>query len=58
MIREYPAFDPGWNKIFDITGVDLDDPGNIALPALFLALPGTTGVTPAKYRSSAGTNLG
>jgi hypothetical protein len=21
MIREHPAFDPGWNKIFNITGM-------------------------------------
>jgi hypothetical protein len=26
MIREHPAFDPGWNKIFNITEVVRDDP--------------------------------
>jgi hypothetical protein len=42
MIREHPAFDPGWNKIFNITGVIRDDPESIALPASSLA--GVTGV--------------
>jgi hypothetical protein len=46
MIREHPAYDPGLNKIFNITGVVRDDPGSIALAASSLALPGTTGVTP------------
>jgi hypothetical protein len=53
-----PAFDPGWNKIFNITGVVRGDLGSIALPASSLALPGTTGVTPEKHCSSAGTNRG
>jgi hypothetical protein len=58
MIREDLAFDPGWNKIFNITGVDQDDPGRKALLASSLALPGTTGVTPGKHCSSASTNGG
>jgi hypothetical protein len=29
MIREHPAFDPGLNKIFNITGVVKDDPGKV-----------------------------
>jgi hypothetical protein len=49
MTREHPAFDPGWN----ITGMVRDDPGSKALSASSLALPGTTGVTPGKHRSSA-----
>jgi hypothetical protein len=53
MIREYPAFDPGWNKIFNITGMIRE---GLALPASSLALPGTTAVIPGKHRSSAGTN--
>jgi hypothetical protein len=33
MIQKHPAFDPGWNKIFNITGVVWDDPGSKALQA-------------------------
>jgi hypothetical protein len=36
---EHSAFDPGWNKIFNITEVIRE---GIALPASSLALPGTT----------------
>jgi hypothetical protein len=46
MMREHPAFDSGWNIIFNITGVVRDNPGSIALPATSTALPGTTGFTP------------
>jgi hypothetical protein len=38
MIRTHLAFGPGWNKIFNITGVFR---GGIALPLSSLALPGT-----------------
>jgi hypothetical protein len=55
------AFDPGWNKILNITGVVCDDSGSIALPASSLALPGTLGVTsgstialPAQTRNDPG----
>jgi hypothetical protein len=58
MIWEHPAFDPGWNKIFYITRVVLDDPGCKALQASSLALPGIIRVTQGKHGSSSGTNRG
>jgi hypothetical protein len=30
MIRVHQAFDPGWNKILNITGVVWGDPGSVA----------------------------
>jgi hypothetical protein len=40
MIREHPAFDPGWNKIFNITGVVRDDPGRYSFAGFILSSVG------------------
>jgi hypothetical protein len=40
MIREHPAFDPGWNKIFNITGVVRDDPGRYNFAGFILSSAG------------------
>jgi hypothetical protein len=37
MIREHPAFDPGLNKIFNITGVVRDDPGRYTFAGFILS---------------------
>jgi hypothetical protein len=40
MIREHPAFDPGWNKIFNITAVVRDDPGRYSFAGFILSSAG------------------
>jgi hypothetical protein len=40
MIREHPAFDPGWNKIFNITGVVRDDLGRYSFAGIILSSAG------------------
>jgi methyl coenzyme M reductase subunit D len=52
MIWEHSAFDPGCNKIYNITRIVRVILEGIALPASSLTLPGTTGNTLRKHRSS------
>jgi hypothetical protein len=40
MIREKPAFDPGWNKIFNITGVVRIDLGKYSFAGFILSSAG------------------
>jgi hypothetical protein len=58
MIRKHPAKDPGWNKIFNITGVVQDDLGRYSFAGFILSAAGTTGALLGKHRSSADINRG
>jgi hypothetical protein len=40
MIWEYPAFDPGWNKISNITGIVRGDPGRYNFAGFILNFAG------------------
>jgi hypothetical protein len=40
MIREHPAFDPGWNEMVNITEVVRDDPGRYSFAGFILRSAG------------------
>jgi hypothetical protein len=58
MILEHPAFGPGWNKIFNITGVVRDDPGRYSFVGFILSSAendrGNTGEAPYLCRPKLG----
>jgi hypothetical protein len=45
IIREHPAFDPGWNKIINITGVVRDNPGRYSFAGFILSSAAGVSVT-------------